>query len=260
MGITYNFESSFLAKFAQEQGLCMSVNESNGTTKEFEHSYLSLVYQDILGSLDFKVRKLLEIGVSRGSSLEMWRRLDIAEEIFGIEPNRDFLQHHKLMEWSELTIIWDDAYRKRVYGKFKKDFSLIIDDGPHTPWSQLLSLRKYPSKLERGGFYVLEDIGDIESKLVAYYYSIPRGLRKCVYVFDLRDVARNKELSVAMVVHACPEINIKCKFESINHIGKRVDLPILPPPKVFLMLLLNQSKSYVRRIIIGGIKYRLRSR
>ena len=249
-----------LSDFVKSEGLCASLDPVSGTSKEYEHSYLSQIYQFIFEHLGYSIDSLLEIGVAKGASLEMWRKLNLIHHITAIEPNANSKSYNSTKNWRNIDIIWDDAYRRRVYGQLKKRFTLIIDDGPHTYWSQKISLRKYPKILANQGFYILEDIENIEKVIDKYFISIPRKLRHCVHLFDLRKHALNKEMSVAIVIHACDKRYLNCEFKSMKHSGVVISKHRRNNLRNALVVRLENITDFILRIVLNGIRHKFRIR
>lgn len=103
------------------------------------------------------VQKVLEIGIARGSSLQMWRDYFPNAEIHGLDrfapnlPSMPRVQMH----------IGDQASRQalnRLIQTIGSDFDVIIDDGGHTMAQQQVSLALLFWHLRPGGLYLLEDL------------------------------------------------------------------------------------------------------
>ena len=128
-------------------------------TRELMEHYLS-VYHNILGEKRFDIKSVLEIGVWRGGSIQMWKDYfpnalitGIDSEVYAVEP-------------------WKNTERIRVYLGRQEDikfleeqiipggpYDLIIDDGGHFSPHMKVSLLYLWKHVKPGGFYVVEDLG-----------------------------------------------------------------------------------------------------
>ena len=121
---------------------------------------------------DFKVEKMLEIGVARGRSLMMWNRyFDYEAEIHGIDidikqSENEFIYPVHLHQGDQKDIDW---LNKEFDGM---EFDLIIDDGSHRMKDQQVSLKTLFPKLRSGGLYVIEDL---HTSNIPSFYSNPEN-------------------------------------------------------------------------------------
>jgi len=97
-----------------------------------------------------------------GSSLEMWRRVFPMSRVLGgdVDPKA-------LVQSTGVTSAWVDSTSQHSIDDFVAKaeefsggagFSLIVDDGLHTPESNLRLFRSLVPSMRLGGFYVIEDI------------------------------------------------------------------------------------------------------
>jgi hypothetical protein len=122
------------------------------------HHYFS-VYDRHLGHHSGRDLRLLEIGVGRGGSLEMWREfLGRGAEIIGVDA-RDELSH---FGHDNIKIrIGNQGDRKFLRSLVKEfgTFDVIIDDGSHRPSHQITTLEElYPALTTDPGIYLVEDL------------------------------------------------------------------------------------------------------
>jgi len=106
--------------------------------------------------------QLLEIGISSGGSLWLWRQFfnsynitafDIASTWF---VTQDFQQ--EIEEDSNITLKWNvDSTTAAAYEDLEQ-FDYIIDDGDHSPESQAKTFINAWKFLKPGGVYFIEDI------------------------------------------------------------------------------------------------------
>lgn len=115
------------------------------------------VYDKVLNRYRNRNVTILEIGVSNGGSMEMWKSY-FGEKavIVGIDINPKC----KSFETDSIKIeIGSQEDEKFLGGVAKKygHFDIIIDDGGHTMKQQILSFRMLFPVLSSGGTYICED-------------------------------------------------------------------------------------------------------
>jgi hypothetical protein len=122
-----------------------------GTT----HRYIQ-TYERLFSPLKEIDITLLEIGVSHGHSLKMWREYFNTATIMGIDLNYPTLElagceFHICDQTNEMQII-------KILNGRKLD--IVIDDGSHRLQDQLSSFCHIFPFLKMGGMYIIEDIQD----------------------------------------------------------------------------------------------------
>lgn len=103
---------------------------------------------------------ILEIGVFKGGSLQMWRDyfqgINSNVEVYGIDINPDC----KMLEEDNITIFIgsqeDRNFLKKIKEKIEK-VDIIIDDGGHTMQQQIIAFEELFDLLNDGGIYLCED-------------------------------------------------------------------------------------------------------
>lgn len=121
------------------------------------HHYLDF-YQKHLPGRDFSGR-LLEIGVMDGLSMKMWREYYPNAEIVGIDIKDMSFMHNDDWQVPESVKLLQVDGTKPSELKPLGNFDIIIDDGSHY-WShqQKSFKRLYYNQLNKGGFYIIEDL------------------------------------------------------------------------------------------------------
>lgn len=104
---------------------------------------------------DIKPKKLLEIGVFGGSSVNIWNAFFPECQITGVDNNPDTLNIRTIHKRIELQI-GDQANVEFLQSL--GNYDVIIDDGGHTMKQQITSFEVLWSKLNKGGLYVIEDL------------------------------------------------------------------------------------------------------
>lgn len=122
--------------------------------KYWKHNYTYLYDRYLNG----RIRRILEIGVSRGASLAMWKDAFPKAEVYGIDI--DDASKGKFVRNSNLTIFQGDQSDGEFLDKVGAvgRFDLIVDDGSHQPEDILVSFEHLWPRVAKDGWYVFEDI------------------------------------------------------------------------------------------------------
>jgi hypothetical protein len=101
---------------------------------------------------------ILEIGVSQGGSLQMWKNyFGNKAKIFGI----DIDPRCKSLEEENITIFVGSQSDKKFLGEVKKQIppiDILIDDGGHTMKQQIISYKELFGVIKANGVYLCEDL------------------------------------------------------------------------------------------------------
>jgi hypothetical protein len=127
----------------------------HGTDKA-GHRY-DIPYTFFLEPRRHEFRKVLEIGVKKGSSLRLWEEYFPQAQVYGIDidPNCRHVagdRRHVLIGSQK-----DSIFLAEVAAKLGNDVDMIVDDGAHMSDHQLVSLVSLWQCLRVGGLYVIED-------------------------------------------------------------------------------------------------------
>lgn len=145
---------------------------------EAEHRLIDkwLHYFEIYDRLFSKYRekkiKMLEIGVSKGGSLQMWKNYFGEDAIIvgvDIDPKcKDFEEKNILVE------IGSQEDRKFLHGLIEKygQFDIVLDDGGHTMKQQITTFEELYPAVNFGGCYLCEDCH------TSYWRGYNGGVRK----------------------------------------------------------------------------------
>jgi len=168
----YNYDGDLLACFV---GI-------RGNLVHKWHHYLPL-YDRYFSNFRGKDIRFLEIGVSKGGSLQMWRQyFGEKATIYGIDINPDCSAYN------------GDFAQVRIGSQTNKNFldsviaemggvDIILDDGSHRMDHVITSLRYLFPRLNERGLYLIEDLH------TAYWSSFGGGYRKSANFFNrIRDV------------------------------------------------------------------------
>lgn len=153
-------------------------NHLIGTDKNSIHSYIDGFYEENFAPYKNKKISLLEIGISSGASLFLWKKYFQKGSITGIDII-DLVTE----EWrsSDIKYIFDNAYSKKFVADLP-NFDIIIDDGPHDLITQMMCIDLYLPKLNKGGLLVIEDVQSLENLEILKRYAPQKYKTK---IFDL---------------------------------------------------------------------------
>lgn len=175
-------------------------NQHYKTDKFTGHSYLD-TYEEFLSPKKDSAKNILEIGVSAGGSILLWRDYFINAQVYGVdieETPPDILNSSP----ERITIIKQNAYdlnfMKENFLDKNIKFDILMDDGPHTLDSFHFFARHYSSLLAPQGVLVIEDIPELELT-PGIINCFPEHLRSLAKVVDLRHV-KNKWDDILIVL------------------------------------------------------------
>lgn len=102
---------------------------------------------------------ILEIGVNKGGSLEIWKNVFGEDSrIYGVDINPKC----KEMEDERTRVFLGDQSDREFWAKVKKELPLldiVIDDGGHTMQQQIVTFEELFPHIKKDGVYLCEDIG-----------------------------------------------------------------------------------------------------
>jgi hypothetical protein len=103
------------------------------------------------------IRKVLEIGIFRGSSIQMWREYFPNAVIHGFD-----VLHYSVQVPDRVCLHQGDQTSReslrQLLDATGSDFDLVIDDGGHTMEQQQVSLGFLFPHVRPGGMYIVEDL------------------------------------------------------------------------------------------------------
>lgn len=115
------------------------------------------VYERYLSRFRGKKIKILEIGVSQGGSLQMWRNYFGPEaQIFGIDINPEC----RTLEEENIKIFIGSQSDRNFLRNIRNEIGMVdilIDDGGHTMNQQIVSFEELFSIVKEDGVYICED-------------------------------------------------------------------------------------------------------
>lgn len=145
-------------------------NHEGNLIHKWDH-YFDIYEKHFAGYRDKKVN-MLEIGISHGGSLQLWKKFFGPQaHIYAIDINPEC----KRLEEENTTIFIgsqsDKAFLENVMSQLP-ELDIILDDGGHTMIQQLVSFETLFLNVKEGGLYVVEDTH------TSYWTEFHGGLRK----------------------------------------------------------------------------------
>ena len=149
------------------------ISAKHPTDKASVHSYLPF-YERLFAALNNTKLAVCELGVDGGGSLCIWEEYFPNAKILGVDINvkPPYIGDHQRIYHLQI-----DAYEERAPKLIKElvgEFSVIIDDGPHSIESQRIFCANYPPLLGPGGIAIVEDIQDI-NQAPSLHAALPEG-------------------------------------------------------------------------------------
>jgi trans-aconitate methyltransferase len=120
------------------------------------HNYLR-TYERHLPADRHMVRRVLEIGVQRGSSIRMWEEYFPNAQIYGLDIAETALS----VTGERITIGLVDQSDAAALDAFAREFGpfdLIVEDGSHIWSHQIISLQTLLQHVAPRGRYIVEDL------------------------------------------------------------------------------------------------------
>lgn len=131
-------------------------NNDKGAIFKWNHYFK--VYDRYFSKFRNKEVVILEIGVSQGGSLQMWKEyFGSKAKIYGI----DIDPRCKQFEEENIEIFIGSQSDRKFLQEVKTkipDIDILIDDGGHTMNQQIVSFEELYSKVKLGGIYLCEDV------------------------------------------------------------------------------------------------------
>ena len=107
---------------------------------------------------------VLEIGVSQGGSLQMWKEyFGLKAKIYGI----DIAPECKIFEEYGIEIFIGSQQDRNFLRKVKKSIpkiDILIDDGGHTMKQQIITFEELYPHVKEDGVYLIEDLHMINAR------------------------------------------------------------------------------------------------
>ena len=164
------------------------------------HTYIQEFYDKEFTQKRYDKITLVEIGVWRGKSLELFDDWFINGKIIGIDyidhQNSTHFFHDVKIEMKKrgVELVLDNAYSEKIVNLFEDEsIDYLIDDGCHSINNQIECVKLYYPKIKKGGKLIIEDISDLDENISKFYNL---GLK-----FDLYDMRWNPDKTIAPHLH-----------------------------------------------------------
>jgi predicted O-methyltransferase YrrM len=127
----------------------------DGTENIFKLRHYLPIYQAVLT----RTERMLEVGVDRGGSLQMWREYMPNATIVGLDINPEAARYDDAERDIHVRIgdQTDIRFLESVFDEFGS-FDTVLDDGGHTPKQMIESFKYLFPRLKPGGVYLVEDV------------------------------------------------------------------------------------------------------
>jgi hypothetical protein len=134
----------------------------NSTPNVYKSLHYLPVYETALSPFRTRPIRMLEIGVGRGGSMQMWRSyLHPESVIVGIDiyPKASQFDNPAQQIHVRIGAQQDTTFLQSLITEFGP-FDVILDDGSHMTSHMVETFRwLFPNGLASGGIYIVEDIG-----------------------------------------------------------------------------------------------------
>lgn len=104
----------------------------------------------------------LEVGISNGGSIYCWNKFFTDSTIYAVDLASKYIQsksfQNELANSTNVHLTWSVDSRQADTYRDMPQFDYIVDDGDHTPSTQILTFQAAYPKLKSGGIYFIEDI------------------------------------------------------------------------------------------------------
>lgn len=158
-------------------GELTAIGTDTYTDKAYFHNFTS-VYERFLFDKRDSIQRMIEIGVLRGSSIQMWERYLPNAKILGLDVNPVYFSEREL--GPRVTLAVCDATRENEVksvldstGIAPGSVDIIIDDGSHIVSHQVRTMGLMWKYVKPGGLYVIEDMHTAVPALVGRHSHIP---------------------------------------------------------------------------------------
>ena len=147
------------------------------TDKAYFHNFTS-VYERFLFDKRERIQQMIEIGVLRGSSIQMWERYLPNAKILGLDINPQYFSERQF--GPRVTLKVCDATNESQLVPVLESMSIqpnsvdmIIDDGSHIVSHQVKTICSMWKYVKPGGLYIIEDMHTAVPALIGRHSHIP---------------------------------------------------------------------------------------
>ncbi len=158
-------------------GELTAIGIQTNTDKAYFHKFTS-VYERFLFDKREAIQQIIEVGVLRGSSIQMWERYLPNAKILGLDVNPVYFSERQF--GPRVTLAVCDATKDEELKTLliEKDIKpgtvdVIIDDGSHIVSHQVRTMGSMWKYVKPGGLYIIEDMHTAVPSLIGRHSHIP---------------------------------------------------------------------------------------
>lgn len=124
------------------------------------HSYIEH-YSKLFDSIKDTAQCIVELGVCRGGSIKLWREYFSKAKIIAFDIYPECIKFNNI--YSNIHIHIMDCTKPEILPLVPDNSDIIIDDASHVLEQTLKSFTLLWPKVKPGGFYIIEDVPDIDT-------------------------------------------------------------------------------------------------
>jgi hypothetical protein len=141
-----------------QEGHFQCLTDKAARSSKIGHSY-DLVYPELLNKyLSLESFNMLELGIHKGYSLEMWSKIFPKAQIYGLDIDHNIIDEFVNLNFPNIHILPEISQNDIKILDLIPDMDLIIDDASHRPDLTIQSWEILNPKLKHGGIYIIEDV------------------------------------------------------------------------------------------------------
>lgn len=145
--------------------LAQKYNTDKKTINSASYSSYLEVYEPLFAPFRDKVTNILEIGVHNGESLRLWRDYFRKAQVFGLDINPN-----TFFEEERIQVFIGDQGSKEDLDEIPGSFDIVCDDGSHVNELTIKSFKYLWPRIEPGGLYIIEDLGNSYSGDMSFIF------------------------------------------------------------------------------------------
>ena len=143
-------------QYLDQIALSLDPNKDSGKSSNW-HNYTE-IYSHYFGSIKDKPLKFLEIGINKGSGVKLWENYFKNAELHFIDISFGHAEYFSNRSFYHLADQANPSDLLRVMQTTGGEFDIMIDDGGHTMYQQIISFITLFPFLKSGGIYIIEDL------------------------------------------------------------------------------------------------------
>lgn len=161
--------------FLDKTELCKIMSECGSDKCSDWHNYTP-VYFELFSKSKDKSINFFELGLFKGCSIKGWEKFFPGASIYGADIDINYLVNNQRTRSFQCDQEKPESIQNLWKNfEYKDFFDVMIDDGKHEFFSNLIFLRNSIDMLRKGGIYIIEDLTESTS---SSFYSILNSLKK----------------------------------------------------------------------------------